>query len=179
MGINIPWPRETDRLFRKGGRGSLAACAIPDLSVAAVGYKSAADRLIAQLSSEPRDDSLLFPILFCYRQYIELRLKAIAAAVSQLTGEKPQFHHKLLDLWAPLRDRLLDEASGQDLAGLDAVDNCIAELNEIDYPGTVFRYPGFSSMKPSALQIDLGNLRAVMERLGVFLDALQDSREDL
>jgi hypothetical protein len=177
--MQLPWPCEADRLFRKGGLGSLAACAIPDHSVVATGYKSAAGRLIAQLSTEPRDDSLLFPILFCYRQYVELRLKAIAASTSQLTGEKPQYHHRLLELWAPLRDRLRGEVLGEDLAALAAVDNCIAELSGIDFSGTVFRYPDLSSIKPSMLQIDLGNLKAVMERLSMFLEALQDSWEDL
>jgi hypothetical protein len=72
----------------------------------------------------------------------------------------------------------LDEAEGRESDGLAAVDACIRELNEVD-PGTAFRYPALSTLKSEAFQVDLANLKAVMGRLEMFLDALHDSLEDV
>lgn len=176
--MDIPWPRRGDRLFRKGGRGSLAGVTIPDLAIAAGGYKTAADALVGQLDESGRDDSLLAPIIFCYRQYIELRLKGIIKSTRWLTGKEPRYVHDLVELWEPLRNELVDEAEGRESDELAVVDACIRKLNEVD-PGTAFRYPALSTLKSEVVQVDLANLKAVVGRLAMFLDALHDSWEDV
>ena len=48
------------------------------LELYVIGYKHAADNLVAQIvNGDPYQDALVFPICFLYRQYIELRLKEI------------------------------------------------------------------------------------------------------
>ncbi len=72
------WPRKGDTLFQPGGYQHLAACIVTDFSLAATGYQDAASLLIASLNAAERNDALVFPIIFCYRQYLELKLKVLA-----------------------------------------------------------------------------------------------------
>jgi hypothetical protein len=68
------------------------------------GYKTAADKLLnldfKELSVQ-EIDTLVFPIIFLYRQYIELELKYIIRETNILLNKKADFppHHGLLDLW--------------------------------------------------------------------------------
>lgn len=177
--MQIPWPRKGDRLFKIGGYRNLRGWILSEFSIAAVGYKEAADILIEVLAQRRRDDSLVLPIVFCYRQYIELRLKALTETIRVFTGDEFKRTHDLTTLWSPLRERLLDDGfeEGEQRA-LAAVDTCIAELNGMDPGATVFRYPTFTDAKRLNYEIDLGNLKSVIGRLSVFLDALQDYWED-
>jgi len=176
--MEIPRPRKGDRLFKPGGSWNLFAWTIADMSVAACGYKEAADTLVARLASGSRNDGLVAPIVYCYRQYLELRLKMITESASWITGKKFKHDHNLLNLWQPLEQQLTQELQERDREALEAVDACIREMHEIDPSGTAFRYPEFVSLNQKAHQLDLGNLKEVMGRVAVFLDGTQDAWSD-
>ena len=108
---DIPWPRPQDKLFISGGRGNLAGHVLnpifsspADFGITAEGYKAAGDALIDWMANNPRNDSLVPPTVFCYRQYVELRLKDIILLVntSDQTGERYEKIHDLRRLWTTL-----------------------------------------------------------------------------
>src|SRR2546423_1063184 len=76
-----PWPHKGDRLFTSEGtwRDTAVLNANRDnLYLYAVGYKLAGDSLVERVIAGQKDhDSLVFPIAFAYRQYLELRLKQL------------------------------------------------------------------------------------------------------
>ena len=83
---NRPWPDDTTAVFREGDPSRDLAW-IPQTAAQwhryADGYKEAAERLYEswrQLS----DDSLVFPLVFLYRHYTELRVKELLQAVHHL-----------------------------------------------------------------------------------------------
>ena len=84
----------------------MAACIVTDLSLAASGYKDAADLLVDSLHEKGRNDALVFPIVFCYRHYVGLRLKALAESARWFTGEEFKHTHNLVTLWTPVKQRL-------------------------------------------------------------------------
>ena len=68
----------------------------------ASGYKDAGDKLVEYVLAKATDqDILIYPIVFLYRQYIELRLKEIIKHGRILLEEGNDFpkHHKIWDLW--------------------------------------------------------------------------------
>ena len=72
------------------------------LELYVLGYKMAADSLVAQIIETGRyQDSLVFPVCFLYRQYIELRLKEVIRSGRRLLDEPGAFpqHHKIQHLW--------------------------------------------------------------------------------
>ncbi len=69
------------------------------------GYKAAARELTIDYADRPVDekDSLVFPIIFLYRQYVELTLKDLLRELDNKLGytreDKILVQHKLLPLW--------------------------------------------------------------------------------
>ena len=74
----------------------------------ATGYKEAGDRLVEFVLLNSRDqDFLIYPIVFLYRQYVELRLKEIIKEGLILLEEGNAFpkHHKIWELWCHAKNR--------------------------------------------------------------------------
>lgn len=118
---------------------------VPDsLELYTIGYKKAGDILaeyVMQLREE--QDILIYPMVFVYRQYIELRLKEIIKEGRILLGEHSSFpeHHKILDLWNVAKNialRVFENTNKSDLAYAEHV---ITEFAKIDPDGFSFRYP--------------------------------------
>lgn len=117
-----------------GGMDAVANCYV-------LGYKHSADILVEQAHDFGGLDILLFPIIFSYRQYIELSLKYIGF----INFEKQNFvkmmndcSHDLKKIW----DFLEDESV---LVTLNAVDknfiyNVVSFFDEIDKKSMTFRY---------------------------------------
>ncbi len=76
-----PWPQKGDKLFVEGDDWYYVACLNDkrdNLGLYIVGYKEAGDILVKNIiESRSHHDSLVFPIVFMYRHYLELRLKQL------------------------------------------------------------------------------------------------------
>ena len=81
-----------------------------DINAYAVGYKRAADFLVERVSQERRhQDTLVYPIAFLYRQYLELRLKELIHNGNMLLDiplMEKNLHHGIDKLWEQCRDIL-------------------------------------------------------------------------
>jgi hypothetical protein len=89
------WPAPDDKLFVSTDANSDA-----DLSprfearefLIREGYKNAADMLVEKSRESNLDrDSLVYPIVFCYRHYLELALKALIAAYGPVVSIAPNW----------------------------------------------------------------------------------------
>jgi hypothetical protein len=173
-------PTSRDGLFKLGSDTSLNACAnwrLPDWNLYATGYKTAADMLASHVVEHRiRQDTLVYPILFLYRQYIELALKEIIRSglvYLERDGAAPK-HHDLGQLWA-IAEKLLEEiCSGNSVTELKDTGRIIKELNRADPRADAFRYPVNRKEEqslPGITHIDIGNVREVAARLAVILDS--------
>lgn len=182
LDMEIPWPKPGDELFKTGqfeneGSPNLAAYVFSkEISFIAEGYKDAGDALVQWLEdSDLRNDFLVYPIVFCYRQHIELQLKYITETVNVLNGIPESYDriHNLLELWNFIRSRLDPELISQEQEAYEVVDQHIEQFNEIDPKSMTFRYPEPIPFR----QIHLGNLKSVMASLSMFLSSLADYLE--
>ncbi len=179
----FPWPQKGDQLFKADTDWWLNAGIDnwnQDFHAYAEGYKRAADIVVEHVTANPRGgrdpiDYLVFPIVFLYRQYIELRLKEIILIGNRLEDREQGFpkHHRIDELWKHARPILERYSAKKD--DLDIVEACIAELAKIDPDSDTFRYPvdrqGKKSIEAEQLLINLRHLQKVMERLGSFLSS--------
>lgn len=143
-----------------------------ETGIIAAGYKTAADELIAFLVEDDRDDSLIFPIIFCYRQYVELTLKHIIELMARFdeTGARFPHDHSLTRLWRDVKDRQRLERDDVEANDWQIVERLLLEFDAVDSRSFAFRYP-----EPVPFyQVDLGNLHDVMQGLAGFLDGLAD-----
>jgi len=170
----------------------------------AIGYKYAADLAIEQGIKEHRlnfikyhenyrtVDVLVWPAIFLYRQYLELRLRSIRIRGNMLKlleeGEYPNEEsmqytsgHRLDILWKDCRKLLKDfysELDANDLKELKTMDKYIDEFSKLDKNSDMFRYPASkpTSKKDSTPwnyekgQFSLTNLKSVMENIYSYLE---------
>jgi hypothetical protein len=177
--IDIPWPRTGDKVFTFGDDWWMNACVNwgGGWTLYAIGYKSAGDVLVERVAANRGEaDALVYPIVFCYRQYLELMLKDTLGQARRYHGIDEQFDnkHSLLHHWLPLR-KLLERRWPERPEPLDAVEDSVRQFDEVDEGSFAFRYSVSTSGKPSLpsemQHINLRNLAQVVARIGTFLEA--------
>lgn len=148
------------------------------------GYYKAAALLINQCETFYDRNTLIYPIVFLYRQHIELVLKEFI-----LDGNRyrqsfmlPQAHHNLVQLWQlcmkVIRQRRLPVSS----AHIRIIDKVVREFNDYDPSSEAFRYPvtkrGVRSLASVEVPLSIRGLAQTMEEFeGCLrnLDALLDA----
>lgn len=159
-------------------------------SVYATGYKDAADMLVDQAAGTGRHlDFLVYPIVFLYRQHIELMVKNLIRSLWLLLEKNPSdkqaglVGHHLGTFWAILRPLLEEHAPGQSTVALDQTGSLIDELCAVDPESMGFRYPHGIPDKTGVrlptlnglTEVDLRNLKAVMGKIAALLGACEMS----
>jgi hypothetical protein len=113
-------------------------------SAYADGYKEAADVLV-EYAKENRSqiDFLVYPIVFNYRHYLELRLKELILKGRELYDieETLKTNHNLLSLWTECREILERVWPKGPKKDLDKIGSRINEFHEKDATSYSFRYP--------------------------------------
>jgi len=148
-----------------------------ELPFFANGYLEAADIIVDHLAHQHRNDSLVFPIIFCYRQYVELKLKEISSLYNVLDYGKDHHSkiHSLEGLWQTLKPRLEVDLGAEDQETLMTVGKLVSEFHDFDPNAIALRYPEETYLvKVPMQQVDLENLRDVMARLAMYLGSAVD-----
>lgn len=178
------WPRLGERLFVPGSPGRDADVASSGLDERMYwmkeAFKEAADLLAIQAEeSHNEQNKFVWPVVFCYRQYIELALKeVIAKHGGQVEPEiEPNWKsHKLGELWThckSIMQETLFEMTVDDIPGVRALEGLINEFQGVDAGSYSFRYPTDTNGKLVEFpfeSIDLANLKRVMEGIYTFFD---------
>ncbi len=125
-------------------------------------------------------DSLIYPICFLYRHYLELTMKELIARGSRLTQGKydyPKDQHSLLELWEKCRELLLKLVDSVSQETLDAVEETIVQM-KFDSNSQSFRYPETKKDTPTLLNsithLNVRKLMEVIERVGNFLEGANE-----
>ena len=141
------------------------------------GYKDAADLLVESVAKrEGAADSLIFPIVFLYRHYLELRLKSLLDDGSRLLNldYKQKSVHEFSKLWPEVRKILVKLWPNEEGDELEAMDSLIEQFEKVDPRSTSFRYPkdfqGNNSVKQDLPKVNLRNLAEVVERMSTILE---------
>jgi len=181
--IDLPWPRKGDVLFDGGAddwyHNACLNSRYDNWEMYAAGYKLAGDILVQHIIDKRDDrDTLVFPIVFNYRQYLELRCKEIIMVGRILADEAAEFPktHDIQRLWTICRAIVADGEPSASDADLEAIDEAIAQFCAVDPRSESFRYPvdreGNSSLPETLHVINLRNLRDVINRVGSFFDGV-------
>lgn len=184
--IPIPWPEKGDKLFTASSDWQNNACLNQfntDWHPYIQGYHRAADVLVKNIVEEDRFnvDYLVYPIIFLYRQYLELQLKAIILDGNQLFDrvcEPPITHHDILSLWTQCR-RIFKEACAE-CPELGAVENCIKEFCMLDKSSMAFRYPVDKKENPSLPNVpNLINVRHLADTMAKIINLLDCAHTEI
>lgn len=168
------WPKSGDRPFTRSSNWQdnayLEKHAGGRLVMMMTGYKEGADLMVEKAAKQRGDrDVLVFPIVFNYRQFIELSLKFLIAQYGGRVGIPANWKsHDLGELWKTFQRVLNGNGhSNADHADL-AVEEVIAEFAKVDPDSFSYRYPVDTKGTPIPLeheQLDLATLADVMAAL--------------
>lgn len=143
------------------------------------GYKQAADILVMQvIETSSKQVTLVYPIMFLYRQYIELELKEIIRMANKLlySEQKPEHNHLIDKLWEKSYALLIKVFKNESTDDLKNITHLIKEFSSVDPISTAFRYPTDKSGKPSLPEditlINLRNVKEVMEKMHCVLSGI-------
>lgn len=167
----LPWPIPGDTLFTEAEDWQYNARlhgSHDKWDVYATGYKEAADILIERvLSDRMWMDMLVYPIIYLYRHYLELRLKELVISGSQLLDEDAgNIHgHSLIYWWEKARKILEKIWPDDERADLDSVENCIRQFASKDSGSDNFRYPVNTKGEKTLDGLSLLNLRQFKEAM--------------
>jgi hypothetical protein len=174
---NRPWPDDTTSVFRPGEPSRNLAW-IPQTPAQwhrfADGYKEAADRLY-QSWRDLSDDDLVFPMVFLYRHYTELRLKELLQSVARLLNLPKDWkcNHRIDNLWRTLKPLLQRAAPNESPRDFNNAERLILELASRDLISVEFRYPEDSDGRrylADMERLDVVNFFTAMHQLSAFLD---------
>lgn len=144
----------------------------------AAGYKDAADALVGALAERKASlDSVVYPLVFLYRQGLELKLKLILPLARRLDGKAvaADHQHGLMPLWNELRRHLQQIDSLQDDKDLSALEDFIRQIDDVDPHSFAFRYPvtkkGEVSL-PELRHVNVRHLAEVMDSVFMLLGGI-------
>lgn len=148
------------------------------LELYAMGYKEAADSLVLQvMKTGNHQDSLVFPICFLYRQYIELRLKEIIWSGRRLLDIDGKFptNHNIQNHWE-LALGLIRKTFGDDVDPPDfftIAGHVVKEFTMLDPNSMTFRNPHDKKGDKHLQGVNHINLRRVAEYVNSFAETME------
>ena len=144
----------------------------------AAGYKDAADALVRALAERRASlDSVVYPLVFLYRQGLELELKLILPLARRLAGKEAvaDHQHGLMPLWNELRRHLQQLDPREDDKEVPALEDFIRQLDTVDPGSFAFRYPttkkGEVSL-PELRHVNVRHLSEVMDSVFMLLGGI-------
>ncbi len=147
------------------------------------GYKKAGD-ILSDSVMESQDikkcDTLIFPVVFLYRQYLELEMKSI---YKKFSGENKESissvikdcSHSLLKIWNKIKPILNKYSKKEEKGDIENVEKYIKQFHEMDKTSLTFRYStdkNLNEVRDKASRINYRILKERMDELEMFFDSV-------
>lgn len=174
----LPWPKATDRLVTHGdpdwhNRAMLMHGYGDRWVVYAEGYREAADVVVERIKAgHGHQDFLVYPVMFLYRQFLELSIKGLirsAWTLFDIETSDDLGSHDLRRYWRVCRELLERASPGDSVAELSHISRLIGEFCDHDPQSFSFRYPeskpdrNTGERLPTLQKLESINLRNVQE----------------
>ena len=173
-------PSKSDKIFIEESSlsaGAWIASPADKKFIYSEGYKNAALSMIEKCKDSGFwHNILVYPLIFLFRHFLELRLKEIIAASKQLANHDLELvkNHNLMQLWNQFKKQLLAiEPDTTDQEELKNIERLLNEYHAIDPNSESFRYPTDRNDNPSLNlnTVDLENFANVIEKMMYFFDS--------
>jgi hypothetical protein len=181
------FPNSTDVLFQEEKDSEFGAWVknpTDKFFLYSQGYLKAANLIYASIEeSAVFQNTLVYPMIFNYRQFLELRLKELSFIGNRYLGIDKDFKevHFLKELWNEYKDNILSKLEPDlDPALLENVERLIDEFETEDPNSMNYRFPHKKLAKgasPSTREeslsrqtLDLKNFKATIDKLIHVLD---------
>jgi len=182
------WPRKGDRPFTQSANWQdnayIETHTHARMVMMMTGYKKGADLMVETAKADRRErDILVYPIIFNYRQFIELSLKYLIATYGGAVGVEANWKsHDLAKLW-PAFIAMLEGYGHDDPEAVEhVVAEIVAEFSKVDPGSFSYRYPVDTKGRPIPIahhELDLDTLADVMEAVEGYFDGCDGYLDNL
>lgn len=179
---SLSWPNTNSTLFSGEDDWEHNACLgwAPDKwNLYAQGYLQAAEVIANHVQeTDSNQDTLIYPCVFLYRQYLELILKGIimeGRCLLDSPGKLRTTTHDITSLWSRAKEIIRKEWPDADRDEMEDGSCCIKEFMQHDPSSEFFRYPTKKDGKPTVPDYKLINFRhfkETMELIASYLDGV-------
>lgn len=188
---DMPWPTKGDKAFSDEGVGK--SFHVPNvrhwpMPQHADAFRVAAEMVIQTYVNAPRrpyHDDLVFPVVYLYRHYLELKMKDLirrgvkAGLLDEDAVQKSLGFHGLEQLWVHVKELLERRWPNAEDDAPAHVESVISEFHQTDPDGQTIRYERDRAGKRNKYEhlpdsMSLSTLYETMERVSTFLDAAYD-----
>jgi hypothetical protein len=183
LNVTLSWPQEGDELFTASADWQYNAClktfGRPNPSYYISGFKLAGETIFESITEKRHEvDTLVYPLVFNYRQYIELSLKDIIMLCRGFLDieEKEPFGHEFSKLWPKCRQLLERCYPKEPRDEINIIEKHLERFTQVDPRSTAFRYGSVDDKTEEFLDIErlnVRNLHEVVSRIGGFLDSVR------
>ena len=182
------WPKAGDKLFQVSpdwdGNAVPADHPHSRMVLMMSGYKRAADLMVEHATAHRADrDTFVFPVIFNYRQFLELSLKYLVSTYGRTVEVDPIWNsHDLGKLWTRFEEVLDGYGLADDDGAATAVAQIVAEFAAVDPGSFSHRYPVDPKGRPIALEheyLDLAALADVMDAVDGFFTGCDGHLDNL
>jgi hypothetical protein len=131
-------------------------------------FKRAAELIIESVEDTYDKNITIFPILYLYRQYVELTIKEIISYGKYMQGDNTQQGgHDLLSLWRSARSYIQktnEKLSGEEYEkSMSKLENYIKKLHKLDPTSQATRYPCVKSKNlPNGSTLSFSNSETII-----------------
>jgi len=143
----MEFPKKGDVLFKpetSTDTGAWLATPANKFFLYSEGYKNAGDALYEHCINNPfYNNTVVYPLVFTYRQFIELKLKELILMGNKLNDIDEDFpdEHNILNLWKKFRHDIYPKCTGEDKELFDNAEKIIEQFTTEDSKSMNFRYP--------------------------------------
>ena len=183
MDSELLWPARGDRLFVDSGLSETNAYITRTSYLTAMeiagGYARAAELAVENAGRCDRD-SIVYPVVFCYRHAVEVYLKfarSVAHRLFEVPRDSRRLEHGLSGVWDELRPLIERRWPKGPIQDLDATEKMIKELDAIDQNAQRFRYATSTKRDPhfpEVMCLDLVNFCRSGRKVINFLEGCID-----
>ena len=147
MNADILWPDHGDRLFvddaPTDSDAQVMATSVLTWISMAEGYAKAAELAVSNVEPFERN-SIVYPVVFCYRHAVELYLKyarRIARSLFSISPNSKKVDHDLWKIWLELRPLIERSWPNDPDQDLNATEAMIKEFHTVDQNAQKYRFP--------------------------------------
>ena len=143
----------------------------------AMSYKLAAETIADRITHDNSNiDYLVYPLIFLYRHYFELRIKEIlftSQDYSDIKIDMP-FHHDLLKAWEKCLEKIKEIRPEVRSSQLQNVEMVLRDFNKYDNTSMSFRYPIDKKNNPTLNSLNYINVKIFLESINLSISFLED-----
>lgn len=185
---DLRWPTPDDKPFVEPARWEDIASIVEDefsrMVGMMIGYKSAADLMVERATADNwHRNTLVYPIIFNYRHFIELSLKYLIYSYGHTVGVDSIWNsHDLDKIWKRFRDVIVGYGGNDSDASSPDVERIIAEFAKVDPGSFSHRYPVDTKGDPIPVEhdnLDLAVLADVMQAVENYFSACDGYLQNL